>query len=221
MYLLSINIYVLIYLKYNFNNRSFKMNKEKLDLIHQKRYLNDDWREVTSSFENTNNLQFFLNDKDFSQGRIVAKCFTNRSSKNRWYYQFKTYENFERKVRETIEDNNSSLKIKEEYKKERLKPHTLKVGDILCCSWGYDQTNVDFYIVTQLVGKNSVKIAQVGNITEENGYNDLTRPSNNIISGEMLYRVNGRNNSITLNSYSWARPFDGKPMYQTNPYNGH
>ena len=165
------------------------MKQEKLDLIHQKRFLNDDWKEVTSSFKNTNNLQFFLNEKHFKDGRIIAKCFTNKSSKSRWYYQFKTYENFKRKVRETIEDNNSSLKIKEERKKERLKPHTLKVGDILCSSWGYDQTNVDFYIVTEVVGKNSVKIAKVSNITEEETYHsDRVTPSNRIVSKEKARR---------------------------------
>lgn len=198
------------------------MKKEKLDLIHQKRYLNDDWKEVTLSFEDTNNLQFFLNQKDFENGRIVAKCFTNRSSKSRWYYQFKTYENFERKVRETIEDNNSSLKIKEEYKKERLKPHTLKIGDILCSSWGYDQTNVDFYIVTEVVGKNSVKIAKVSNITEEETYHsDRVKPSDRIVSKEKLCRVNGSRNSVSINSFTWAYVWDGKPMYQTNPLFGH
>ena len=59
------------------------MKQEKLDLIHQKRFLNDDWKEVTSSFKNTNNLQFFLNEKHFKDGRIIAKCFTNKSSKSR------------------------------------------------------------------------------------------------------------------------------------------
>ena len=41
-------------------------------------------------------------------------------------------------------------------------PRNLNVGDVLCSSWGYEQTNVDWYIVDSLVGKASVKIQKVG-----------------------------------------------------------
>jgi hypothetical protein len=33
------------------------------------------------------------------------------------------------------------------------KSTTPKVGDIITCSWGYDQTNVDFYKVTKVTAK--------------------------------------------------------------------
>jgi hypothetical protein len=32
---------------------------------------------------------------------------------------------------------------------KRQMPHSLKVGDILYSSWGYDQTNISFYVVTR------------------------------------------------------------------------
>ena len=38
---------------------------------------------------------------------------------------------------------------------------TIKVGDIFEASWGYDRTNVDFFQVIKIVGKNSVKLRQV------------------------------------------------------------
>ena len=37
----------------------------------------------------------------------------------------------------------------------------VKVGDVFSCSWGYDQTNVDFFQVIKIVGKNSVRIREV------------------------------------------------------------
>lgn len=48
-------------------------------------------------------------------------------------------------------------------KKETLaKPQELlKVGDVLQCSWGYDQTNIDYYEVTKLVGKRTVEIRKI------------------------------------------------------------
>ncbi len=37
----------------------------------------------------------------------------------------------------------------------------VKVGDVFSCSWGYEQTNVDFFQVIEKVGKNSVRIKEV------------------------------------------------------------
>lgn len=37
----------------------------------------------------------------------------------------------------------------------------LEVGDVLSTCWGYDQTNVEFYKVLELVGKASVKIVEI------------------------------------------------------------
>lgn len=37
----------------------------------------------------------------------------------------------------------------------------IKVGDIFSASWGYDQTNVDFFQVVEIVGKSSVRVRQV------------------------------------------------------------
>ena len=46
------------------------------------------------------------------------------------------------------------------YRLHTAAPHDLKVGDILYSSWGYDQTNIDFYQVTA-VGVHSVKIREI------------------------------------------------------------
>ncbi len=45
-----------------------------------------------------------------------------------------------------------SERIKAKEKRKAFK-HSLKVGDILTSSWGYDQTNVNFYRVTKVLGK--------------------------------------------------------------------
>lgn len=37
----------------------------------------------------------------------------------------------------------------------------VKVGDLFSCSWGYEQTNVDFFQVIALVGSKSVRVRQV------------------------------------------------------------
>lgn len=46
--------------------------------------------------------------------------------------------------------------------------HTFKVGDIVNTSWGYDQTNVDFYAVTRITAK-CVWVRKVAGDREQTG----------------------------------------------------
>lgn len=46
----------------------------------------------------------------------------------------------------------------------------LKVGDVLSASWGYDQTNIDYYQVTAVVGKRMVEICEIVSETQETGW---------------------------------------------------
>lgn len=43
----------------------------------------------------------------------------------------------------------------------RINKYGVRVGDIFCSSWGYDQTNVDFFQVVALVGESSVRVREV------------------------------------------------------------
>ena len=45
--------------------------------------------------------------------------------------------------------------------KEAANQYGVKVGDIFSASWGYEQTNVDFFQVVALVGKTSVRVREV------------------------------------------------------------
>lgn len=46
-------------------------------------------------------------------------------------------------------------------KKEKVNDFGVKVGDIFSASWGYEQTNNDFFQVIALVGKKSVRVREV------------------------------------------------------------
>lgn len=39
--------------------------------------------------------------------------------------------------------------------------HPLKLGDVLVCSWGCEQTNVNFYEVVKVAGKATVEIREL------------------------------------------------------------
>lgn len=53
---------------------------------------------------------------------------------------------------------------------QRAKPHDLQVGDVLRSSWGYDQTNIDYYQVTALIGTTMVEYREIGAQSEATGH---------------------------------------------------
>lgn len=50
---------------------------------------------------------------------------------------------------------------KEGAKSEKKNKYGVQVGDIFSCTWGYDQTNVDFFQVIKLCGEQSVRVREV------------------------------------------------------------
>jgi len=48
--------------------------------------------------------------------------------------------------------------------------HDVKVGDIFKSSWGYDQTNVDYYQVVKLCGKSMAEVREIAQDQEETGF---------------------------------------------------
>ena len=55
-------------------------------------------------------------------------------------------------------------------KAELAKPHDLKVGDVLHGSWGYDQTNSEWYEITALIGKRTVEIRELACESKDTGF---------------------------------------------------
>ena len=214
------------------------MKQEKLQEIHNKRFLDSSYKEV--KFDNQNNLQFFLSEKEI-KGKvwIVGKCFTDKSFNHRWFYRFKDMEQFNKQCLKTIETNTSRIESKNKYKEERTQPHTLKVGDILYCSWGYDQTNVDNFKVSEVIGKRKIKIVGIGTNAESDGIHDKATPHESIgnhwtkkqyyceidkkwkTKNLELVKFANSNNSVKISSFAYAYLWDGKPKYQTNAYMVH
>ena len=78
---------------------------------------------------------------------------------------FYTYTNSVDEIETVIAHNEA----KEGRRVSAKQPHTLKVDDVLYSSWGYDQTNINFYQVTKLVGKTMVELRAIAQTTEETG----------------------------------------------------
>lgn len=94
----------------------------------------------------------------------------------------------------------------------------IKVGDIFVSSWGWEQTNVDFY---KVVGKTAarIKVVKIGkrNTTSDGGWTGTSMPEPNTIlsSKPTIKKVSagwrGDGASFDVSSYASASLWDGKP----------
>lgn len=150
-----------------------------------------------------------------ANGKWSAICFAGKAINSTWYYLFKNEEAMLTKVAETVNSRIARAATVAKYKAERLAPTDLKEGDILYCSWGYDQTQVDFYKVKQMLGNNRIKIVPMTAVIAEQ-----STGADYMVAGEekgepMLKIANGKQNSVKITSYSNAYLWDGQPKYET------
>ena len=102
-------------------------------------------------------------------------------------------------------------------KVEQPKP-VVNVGDIFVCSWGYDQTNIDYYKVLEVKNK-SVVIASFGQDRNYTGHmQGECSPVPTAVSDRRITKriiACGDSVSLKMTSYSWAYPWNGKTNHFT------
>lgn len=98
---------------------------------------------------------------------------------------------------------------------------SIVAGDIFYTSWGYDQTNVDFYQVTAIIGSQMVKVREVGKkIVKSDGYSEEVVPaSDHFVGSEKRIRVQMGDRAKIDGHY--ASKWSGGPVHQSGPYGGH
>lgn len=193
-----------------------------------KDYSKDRWvpKHLNTQIKQNDYFDFYWNNDN---DKPLLMGFAKKAKNCLFYYRFKTVEQMNKKINETLDNAKSREEEKAKRKALANKPHTLKVGDILYSSWGYDQTNIDYYKVVKLVGKNSVKIIKVSTATQSTDCvsQDKATPGDialdkRVIDNAITKKVNGDDNSIKVRSWGvWARPWDGQPKYQTAWGYGH
>jgi len=154
---------------------------------------------------------------DTAKGPAAAMFGGKRSKPDKLYY-YRSLEAREKAISDYLDGLKASAEFKASLKAKRNSfKHTLKVGDLLRCSWGYDQTNVDFYQVTDLIGKTMVEIRPVAGNYEETGFmSGTTTASKGHFIGDPMKKRVGEGNAVRIASYASAYPYDGKPTYESH-----
>jgi len=138
-------------------------------------------------------------------GKFHAKAFGGKRAKCDWYIAFRTTEGRDKHIAEWMNGQRATKAYKAESRAKRAAaPRGLEVGDILDCMWGYDQTNIDYYQVTALIGENMVEIREIGCQSEETGWlQGKSVPAINKFIGEPMRKI-AKNGSVRITSYSSA-----------------
>lgn len=87
-----------------------------------------------------------------------------KSLRFRWHSVKKVWYGYtdEDTAKKAIDGGSAAKTAKAEPKKsETVNKYGVKVGDLFSSSWGYEQTNVDFFQVLALVGESSVRVREV------------------------------------------------------------
>jgi len=141
-----------------------------------------------------------------------------------YHYVYKTAESRTKYIESFVKRAKEMIEYKENKKQARKNfKNPAKVGDILVSSWGYDQTNIDYYQVLAVKNK-TIKIREIGYATMEctNWEQHLVTPGKDQFvkdSPELTRLVQPSGTeaySIKINECSYAWPWDGKPDHKTS-----
>lgn len=90
-------------------------------------------------------------------GVPFAMVFVGKADKPLWHYRFKTAERRDRAVLQAFENRREALKRNADRRAERKAwVPDYKVGQVLRTCWGYEQTNVEFFEITEIRGKYAI-----------------------------------------------------------------
>ena len=91
---------------------------------------------------------------------LLAKMYFGRARKPVWFYKFRNAEHMETHIQKAIAGAESILAQKAQHKLDlKVKKagilNEIQIGSVFCWSWGWEQTNVNFY---QVIAKSGSKL---------------------------------------------------------------
>ena len=161
------------------------------------------------------------------QNKPCAIAYKGRRSKADYHYSYRTEDSRDDAANKFFDGWEEYEALKGKRRKKRSQAHTLKVGDILVCSWGYGQTNVDFY---QVLSRTNcyIKMMRIESQATKDSAGFLCDkcvavPDAFIKNAKLLskkvwvqtYPNGDEHQAVTMNSYSTAQVWDGLPEHRS------
>ncbi len=169
----------------------------------------------TGSMETINEAANAVVYTHYRDGVPHATGYSGKRGNADFHYRFKSKAHMLKHIENYFDGRINRIEGKAKYKvlakAAGLKlASEIKAGDIFYCSWGYDQTNIDFY---QVIGIKSMtvtfkKLHQTQ--TEDLSMQGETSAIKDSFKGDSFKKII-RGGYISLSSYMSLRRWDGKP----------
>lgn len=159
-----------------------------------------------------------------AQGRATAKLFLAtpkgpKTKKNYWFRNAQSRDEWAMKIAAEILENERAIAERKAQAKADAKNHTIAPGTIFCHSWGYEQTNIDFYQVVSVRGQ-MLELREVRqHTTERNVSGGYVIPCIGEFTEKPAFkkRIKFHSGSAYVSMpYGWCNVWDGREMMFTN-----
>lgn len=140
-----------------------------------------------------------------SAGKPCAMGFAGKQSKPAFRYSFRDETRRQEYINQFFDSQRQRKETIEKRREDRRKEgRGLEVGNVLKATWGYDQTNVDYYEVVALIGLRMVELRELKQMTIETGdMRGQCAPIKGDYKGE-AFRRQAHNGAVRITSYSYA-----------------
>lgn len=150
--------------------------------------------------------------EDSKEGLLITYCtaqnkpalivwFKSRQKPHSWY-RFDSEESRDTHIKRHVRDFNSQ----KELRKDNLSSNeNIQIGDVFVASWGYEQTNIDFYEVTGKTGKSTLILREIAQERNSDSYLSGTcKPILGEFTGEPFKKRLNKSGYISFSSYKSA-----------------
>lgn len=158
-----------------------------------------------------------------SLGRPCAHLYFGRARKPAWRHYFRDERTREARIRGAFASAREHARVKAERAANRqAKGRGLEIGDILSAHWGYEQTNIDYFECTALIGSTMVELREIAAMVEETEWHQgKSVPVPGAYKGEPMRRkaVDGRVKVDDVRTASRDEPLamiGDKPVYKAS-----
>lgn len=149
--------------------------------------------------------------------QFVGIAFCGKAQKPAWHYRFKSIPEQEQYEQAFVQRVRTDEEEKRKYKAQKAALHTLKPGDILYASWGWEQTNIDFFEIVEVKNK-TLTLQEVGatSVYTTGWASDIViADPENKIGFPFKKRADGFNR-VNLDRCRSLRLYDGKPLHRSS-----
>ena len=161
----------------------------------------------------------------YSTEKLTAIFYAGNSSKSWWYFRFTSLDEMIKRIYSSVDNK---IRIEDEKIEKRNKNKLISafdfysIGDVIVNTWGYEQTNVDFYQVVSMTNR-QIKVSEISSKMVENSmYShgmacEVIPDKNNFIKDGDNYTLTVKCDGVLScpEKYYYMRKYDGRPEYKS------